>query len=63
VVQNYGLFGELGSPKDLDPIALVKARRGALPVQIASWRFGKRTTPMPALNQEVKLAAAKGMGE
>jgi len=62
VVQNYA-YSVNGFAKDLDQSALVKARRWGMPVQIGILAgFGKRTTPMPALNQKVKLAAGKGMG-
>jgi len=62
VVQNYA-YSLNGFARDLDQPALRKAREWGMPVQIGVLAgFGKRTTPMPVLEEKVRLARERGHG-
>ena len=62
VVQNYA-YSLQGFTKDLHQPALRKARQWGLPVQIGVLAgFGRRTTPMPVLAEQVRLSQEQGFG-
>ena len=62
VVQNYA-YSLKGFERDLQQPALVKASSWGIPVEIGILSgFGGRTTPMPSLNEKVRLAAERGHG-
>lgn len=62
VVQNYA-YSVKGFARDLDQPALRKAREWRIPTQIGILAgFGKRTTPMNALKDKVRLSRQRGHG-
>ena len=62
VVQNYA-YSLQGYARDLQQPALVKASSWGIPVEIGILAgFGGRTTPIPVLNEKVRLAAERSHG-
>ena len=62
VVQNYA-YSLPGFAKDLDQPALRKAKQWGVPVHIGVLAgFGKRTTPIPVLEEKIRLSRERGYG-
>ena len=62
VVQNYA-YSRPGFAKDLDQPALRKAKQWGVPVHIGVLAgFGKRTTPIPVLEEKIRLSRERGYG-
>ena len=62
VVQNYA-YSLPGFAKDLDQPALRKAKQWGVPVHIGVLAgFGKRTTPLPVLEEKIRLSRERGYG-